>query len=487
MSPVLAISVILLYLLFLFVISLFTSKNSSSDTFFTANRRSPWYLVAYGMIGVSLSGITFISVPGEVGHSQFSYLQLVIGYIIGIWITATVLLPLYYRYRFVSIYEFMRERFGFWSYKTSAAFFIIAQTTMAAFRLYLMAAVLQLAFFDAYGIPFEITVLVTVLLIWLYTYRSGIKTVVITDTLQTTFLLASVVLSIIIIGRALGLSLPGIVTAIRENPDSKVFFWQWSHERNFFKLVFTGIFLTIVTNGLDHSVMQKHLTCPSLRESQKNMFWYSTLLFLANVLILCLGLLLYMFARAKGITLPAKSDDLYPMLALHHLSTFTGVVFLLGIAAAAYSSADSALTALTTSFCVDFLDFAKKGDQTSRKTRILVHLGMSMLLYLVIVIFRVLNDESVINSFIRVSGYTYGPLLGLFAFGMFTKRKVIDRLVPLLCLLSPSISLLLYFKSESWLWGYKFGFEILIVNGLLTFIGLLSISGKKAQNRQKNH
>jgi Na+/proline symporter len=478
-SPVLAIGVILLYLLFLFVISLFTSKNSSSDTFFTANRRSPWYLVAYGMIGVSLSGITFISVPGEVGRSQFSYLQLVIGYVIGIWITAAVLLPLYYRYRFVSIYEFMRERFGFWSYKTSAAFFIIAQTTMAAFRLYLMAAVLQLAFFDAYSIPFEITVLVTVLLIWLYTYRSGIKTVVITDTLQTTFLLASVVLSIIIIGRELGLSLPGIATAIRNNPDSRIFFWQWNHERNFFKLVFTGVFLTIVTNGLDHSVMQKHLTCPSLRESQKNMFWYSTLLFLANVLILCLGLLLYVFAGAKGITLPARSDDLYPMLALHHLSTFTGVVFLLGIAAAAYSSADSALTALTTSFCVDFLNFAEKNEQTGRKIRILVHLGMSMLLYLVIVLFRILNDESVINSFIRVSGYTYGPLLGLFAFGMFTKRKVFDRAVPLICILSPALSVLLYFKSESWFWGYKFGFEILIVNGLLTFIGLLSISGEK--------
>ena len=477
MNPVVVTSAILGYFALLFIISLFTSRNASSETFFTADRNSSWVLVAYGMLGVAISGITFISVPGEVGNSQFTYFQLVIGYSIAIALIAVVLLPLFYRLEVVSIYSYLEDRFGFWTYKTGAGFFLLAQTFMASFRLFLMASVLQIALFDRYKVPFEITVLITLLLIWLYTYRAGIKTVVITDTLQTTFLLLSVIMSIWIISRHLGLSPSDLFSTIREHPDSKTFVWDWSSPRNFFKLVFTGIFLTVVTNGIDHSVMQKHLTCPNLRESRKNMFTLSAMLLAVNLCFLCLGLLLYIYARAKGMAIPEKTDDLYPILALNHFGGFTGIVFLLGICAAAYSSADSALTGLTTSFCVDFLNFEKSAKAPTR-LRNLVHLGFTLLIFVVIVIFRHVNNESVINSFIRISGYVYGPLLGLFVFGLATRRKVRDRLVPWLCIAAPIISIVLYFNSERWLWGYKFGFEMLIVNTMITFLGLFFLNRK---------
>jgi len=477
MSPLLVTFVILAYFALLFVISLFTSKNTTSDTFFIANRKSSWYLVAYGMLGVAISGITFISVPGEVGNSQFTYFQLVIGYSIAIIIVALVMLPLFYRLQVVSIYSYLEKRFGFWTYKTGAGFFLLAQTFMASFRLFLMAGVLQIALFDPLGIPFEITVLVTLLLIWLYTVRSGIKTIVITDTLQTTFLILSVMLSIWIIGRELGLSIPQLWTTIHNHPDAKIFVWEWSSPRNFFKLVLTGIFLTIVTNGIDHSVMQKHLTCPNLHESRKNMFTLAGMLLIVNLLFLGLGLLLYVYARKNGIAIPAKTDDLYPLLALKYFSTFAGIVFLLGISAAAYSSADSALTGLTTSFCIDFLNFEKKA-RNSTLVRSFVHLGFSLLIFVVILLFRWLNNDSVVNAFIRISGYVYGPLFGLFVFGILTKKPVKDRYVPWLCIAAPVISVILYFNSEKLLWGYKFGFEMLLVNSMLTIIGLFLLRTK---------
>jgi Na+/proline symporter len=429
------------------------------------------------MIGVGISGITFISVPGEVANSQFTYFQLVIGYAVGLVLIALVLLPLYYRLKLISIYSYLEDRFGVHTYKTGALFFQLAQSFTAAFKLYLMAGVLQISLFDPIGLPFEITVLVTLLLIWLYTVRAGIKTVVITDTLQTTLLLLAVVLSIWIIGRHLDLSAPQLFQNIIKSPKSTIFIWDWSSPRHFVKLVLTGIFLTVVTNGIDHSVMQKHLTCPNLKESQKNMFVLAGMLLLVNVLFLSLGLLLYEYAGALGISLPAKTDDLYPMLALKYFSPFAGIVFLLGISAAAYSSADSALTGLTTSFCVDILGFEKK--RMPNRIRSFVHLGFTLFIFIIILGFKILNNESVVNAFIRVSGYVYGPLLGLFIFGMFTKRDIRDKWVPFICLFAPLFSIVLYFNSESW-FQYKFGFEMLLINSLITMFGLLIIQKRKS-------
>jgi len=478
MNPNLAIGVVLAYFLLLWIISIFTSRNAGKDTFFTADKKSHWALVAFGMIGVALSGLTFISVPGEVGNSQFTYFQIVMGYGAGIFIIAIFLLPMYYHLKLVSIYTYLEQRFGFWSYKTGAAFFLISQTMTAAFKLFLMTTVLQLAFFDAYGIPFYVSVLVTLILIWLYTYRAGIKTIVITDTLQTAFLIIAAVLTITVIAGELDLSFAGIFSTINNHELSKTFVWEWGNDRNFFKLFFTGMFLVIITNGLDQSIMQKHLTCPNIGDAKKNMFWFGGSLLFVNLIFLGLGLLLYVYAAQKGVTIPQQTDEFYPLLALDHLGLFTGIVFLLGIAAAAYSSADSALAGLTTSFCIDFLGYGKKDNEASTKTRTLVHLGFSLLVFFVIVIFHALNDDSLINSFIRVAGYTYGPLLGLFVFGMFTKKAIKDKWVPVIAILSPIISVLLYFNSETLLNGYKFGFEILLVNGLTTVLGLWAISKK---------
>jgi len=478
MPPILVFSVIAVYFLILFVISQLTSRNTTSESFFTADRKSHWFLVAFGMLGVGISGITFISVPGEVGNSQFTYFQLVIGYALGLLLIAFVLLPLYYRLKVISIYSYLENRFGTWTYKTGALLFQLAQTFTAAFKLFLMAGVLQIAFFDAFNIPFAFTVFITLFLIWLYTFRSGIKTVVITDTLQTAFLLLAVILSIRIILLQLDWSSGELINTLFNSSKTRMFVWEWSHPRHFFKLVLTGIFLTVVTNGVDQSVMQKHLTCPNVRDSQKNMISLAGMLLFVNLLFLILGFLLYEYAAELDIALPSKTDDLYPLLAMKYFSPFAGIVFLLGISAAAYSSADSALTGLTTSFCVDILNFQKKF--VPIRLRTLVHLGFSLLIFAVILLFRALNNESVVNAFIRVSGYVYGPLLGLFLFGMFSKFKVRDKWVPLICLAAPAFSLLLYFNSERW-FHYKFGFEILLVNASMTILGLWLVRIRSAK------
>lgn len=469
MTPSLVVGVIAFYFLILLIISLWTSKSTTAETFFTADRKSPWPLVAYGMIGVVISGITFISVPGEVGNTQLTYFQLVIGFAIGLVLIALILLPLYYRLKLVSIYAFLGQRFGPYTHKTGALFFQLAQTFTAAFKLYLMAGVLQIALFDPIGLPFELAVLVTLLLIWLYTFRGGIKTVVFTDTLQTTFLLLAVILSIRLIVVELDLSFYGLVDRFTKSPNTRSLVFDWTSPRHFLKLIVTGVFLTLVTNGIDHAVMQKHLTCPNLRDSQKNMFVLAGMILLVNLLFLALGFLLYEYAAEQGISLPEKSDELYPLLALKYFPPLVGIVFLLGISAAAYSSADSSLTGLTTSFCVDILGFEKKGVPVKQRT--LIHLVFSMLIFLVILLFRWLNNDSVVNAFIRVSGYVYGPLLGLFLYGMFTNKKVKDRAVPFICLVAPIISLLVWSQSVRW-FNYQFGFEILILNTGLTLLGL---------------
>lgn len=483
MSPGLVFIVITGYFLLLLSISYFTSRNANNQAFFTANRQSPWYLVAFGMIGATLSGITFISVPGEVGNSQFTYLQMVLGFIPGYAFIALVLMPLYYKLNLVSIYGYLEQRFGFYAYKTGAFFFLLSRLIGASLRMFIVASVLHLAFFKVFGLPFWLTVVIAIALIWLYTFRGGIKTIVWTDTLQTFFMLASLVISIYLIKSELDLSLGQLVSVIQESEMSQVFVWDWQSSNNFFKQFVAGAFIAIVMTGLDQDMMQKNLTVTTLKDAQKNMFSFTIILVFANILFLSLGALLYVYANQTGITIPESSDNLFPFLAVNHFAVYAGIVFLLGITAAAYSSADSALTALTTSFCVDFLGIGRDRDEVrddakeriDKRIRTRVHVMFSVLLLIVIMIFNAINDESVIMAVYRVASYTYGPLLGLYAFGLYTQWKVKDRLIPWVAVLSPLVCLLLDANSEIWFNGFKFGFFILIVNGALTFLGLLLI------------
>ena len=465
--------IFIIYFLVLLFISNLTSKKSTFTDFFNANRSSPWYLVAFGMIGTSLSGVTFISVPGEVGSSNFSYFQVVLGYLVGYYVIAKVLLPLYYKHNLISIYTYLEDRFGFYSYKAGAFFFLLSRTIGASFRLFLVAGVLQIAIFNQLGLPYFFSVLLTILLIWIYTFKGGIKTIVWTDALQTFFMLSAVVITIVIITDKMNISLYESFHIVKNSSYSNIFYFDWRAGNDFFKQFISGAFIAIVMTGLDQDMMQKNLTCRNLGDAQKNIFWFCVILVIANLLFLFLGALLYLYSESVNFQLPTSTDDLYPLLALNELGFLTSIIFILGIIAAAYSSADSALTSLTTSFCIDFLDIQKRNNK--RKTRLLVHIGFSILLFIVILIFNEINDESVINSIFKAAGYTYGPLLGLFSFGIFTKYKIKDKFVFFVCLISPLISYLINIYSEELLFGYRFGFEILLLNGLLTFLGLYFI------------
>lgn len=478
MDPYLVLTIVLGYFSVLMVISRITSKGADTNTFFTANRKSPWFLVAFGMVGATLSGVTFISVPGEVGNSAFSYLQFVLGNIVGYWLVAAILLPLYYRLKLVSIYSFLEQRFGKRAYKTGSFFFLISKLIGAAFRLYLVAGVLQIAFFDAFDVPFAATVTVTIALIWIYTYRGGIKTIVWTDTLQTLFLVSAVVFTIVAITKELNFSGNDLLNEIAGSSNSKIFFWDWRSGDNFFKQFFAGMFITIVMVGMDQDMMQKNLTCKNKGEAQKNMMVFSFAFLVTVALFLCLGVLLYLYAGKSGIALPDASDDLYPLLALGYLGLPAGIAFLLGITAAAYSSADSALTAMTTSFSVDFLNIHKFEENKKQKLKRTSHLLFSFLLVLLIISFKAINNESIVVAVFRVAGYTYGPILGLFVFGIYSQRKVIDKWVPLVGIIAPVLCYLISNYSEIMFNGYKFGFELLILNGLLTVAGLFAISKK---------
>lgn len=480
MNSQVVLLVISAYFILLFLISWYTSRKVTAETFFTGDRQSPWFLVAFGMIGASLSGVTFISVPGEVGNTNFYYFQVVLGYIVGYFTIAKVLLPLYYRLNLISIYSYLEDRFGFWSYKTGAFFFILSRALGSSLRLYLVASVLQLILFDDLGIPFWVSVLITVGLIWLYTFRGGIKTVVWTDTLQTTFMLAAVVITIFFIGNELGFkSLGDYISTVADDSRSQIFNWDWKAGTNFFKQFVSGAFITIVMTGLDQDMMQKNLTCKNIGDAQKNMFWFTIILVIVNFLFLSLGVMLYLYAETKGISLPGKTDELFPLLATGHFSAVAAIIFVLGIIAAAYSSADSTLTALTTTFCIDFLEIERKYAPEKRvRIRKKVHIAFTALFYLMILAFYWLNDQSVINSVFIIAGYTYGPLLGLYSFGLFTKWKVRDQWVPYLAVLAPLLTFAIAFNSERLLWGYKFGFEALILNGLLMFLGLYLLRKK---------
>ena len=471
MQPLHIVLLIVAYFSVLIFISFITGKSANNQTFFKANNSSPWYLVAFGMIGASLSGVTFISVPGWVEAQSMSYMQMVLGYVVGYAVIGLVLLPLYYRLNLTSIYTYLEDRFGKNSYKTGASFFLLSRTIGAAFRLFLVANVLQLLLFDEYGIPFWVTVTITILLIWLYTFKGGIKTIVWTDTLQTLFMLLAVGICIYTISNEMQIS--NIFTYVADSELSKTFFFDDVKTGDYFwKRFLAGAFVAIVMTGLDQDMMQKNLTCRNLKDAQKNMFWFTIVLVIVNFFFLALGVLLTDYAQKNGID--AHKDELFPIIATKgSLGLATAIFFLLGLIAAAYSSADSALTSLTTSFSIDILEINKKKDQQAQeKTRKKIHVLFSFILIATILIFKYfIADESVIAKIFTFANYTYGPLLGLYAFGLFTKYQLKDKWVPLVCIFSPiatyvlNTSLLKYFN-------FDFGFALLIVNGLLTFLGL---------------
>ncbi|GAA4269728.1 sodium:solute symporter [Hyunsoonleella aestuarii] len=475
------ILLIVAYFGVLILISYFTGKDDSNEAFFKANKTAPWYLVAFGMIGASLSGVTFISVPGAVEAKQFGYLQVVFGYFFGYLVIAYVLLPIYYKLNLTSIYTYLKDRFGNTSYKTGSISFLISRTVGAAFRLFLVAKVLQLLIFDQFEIPFTITVIITIALIWLYTFKGGIKTIIFTDTLQTLFMLISVVVTIFFLASALDLnSISEIYSNIKDSSMSKVFFFDDVNDAQYFiKSFLAGMFITITMTGLDQDMMQKNLTCKNLKEAQKNMVSFSIILIFVNILFLALGLLLTQYAAQNGVT--ATKDDLFPTIAmLPEIGVLTSSFFLLGLIAAAYSSADSALTSLTTSFCIDIIELDKKPKESQKKVRKQVHIGVSVLLIFVIVMFEaIFKDVSVIWELFKAAGYTYGPLLGLFAFGILTKTQLKDKYVWIIALIAPILSFIINAYSVDLLNGYQIGFEILIINGLLTFLGLILIRSKQ--------
>lgn len=481
MTPQLILLSFLLYTFLLFVISWFTSRNSNNESFFLGNRKSPWYIVAYGMIGASLSGVTFISVPGWVGDTQFSYLMVVLGYVLGYITIATVLLPMYYRLKLTSIYTYLEQRFGFWSHKTGSFYFLLSRIIGASFRMFLVVNVLQIFVFDNYNIPFFLTVIIFMILILLYTFKGGIKTIIWTDSLQTTFMLFAVVFSIVIIIRNLDLSFAEMTREVIDSNYSQIVFTEWQDARFFIKQFLSGTFIAIVMTGLDQDMMQKNLSCKKLPDAQKNMISLGFVLVFVNLMFLFLGATLFIYAEAKGIAIPDLTDNLFPTIALKHFGAFAGIVFLIGLISAAYSSADSALTALTTSFSIDFLNLEKRKLSESKKIRIrkIVHFSVATLLVFVIVGFSAINDQAIISKLFTIAGYTYGPLLGLYSFGLFTSRKVRDKWVPLIALLSPIICYIVSENSTQWFNGYKFGFELLILNGMITYLGLFIMSQTK--------
>ena len=490
MTPTIVISLLCGYFLVLILISWFTSRKADNDAFFLGERKSPWYIVAFGMIGASLSGITFISIPGWVGDSakQFSYMQMVFGYLVGYFVVAYVLLPIYYKLNLTSIYSYLKTRFGKWSYKTGAALFLISRVIGASIRLLLVASVLQLILFEDLGIPFEITVLASVLLIWVYTNRGGIKTIIWTDTLQTAFMLASVIVTVYFIGDALNINEKGgIIEGVKNSGYSRVFYFDsWLDGNYFWKHFLGGIFITIGMTGLDQDMMQKNLSCKNLKDAQLNMISFAGVLVVVNLVFLALGALLYMYFDQTGVGYNAlkvikRTDLLFAEIAQSgKLGITVSVLFLLGLIAAAYSSADSALTSLTTSFSVDFLKLEDKEENQQKKIRQRVHVGMSIILVITIIVLRRTTDDAAIWTLITLAGFTYGPLIGLFFFGILTKRNLKDYWVPWICGIVPVVIGVLWYLNKngliSWFGEYQIGAELIIYNAIVSFVSLWLIS-----------
>lgn len=468
--------VVATYFIILMLISRLTARNNDNQTFFTANRNSHWFLVAFGMIGTSISGITFISIPGEVGLKSFSYFQIVIGYIFGYIVIAKILLPLYYRLNLTSIYTYLQTRYGNQTYKTGAFFFLLSRSLGSAIRLFLAATVFQIFIFDAFGFPFELSVAICMGLILAYSIRGGIKTIIWTDTLQTAFLIASLILTIFFINHSFDYSIGESISKIANSDYSKIFNWDFKDNNFFVKQFLSGMFITITMTGLDQDLMQKNLTCKNLGEAQKNMYVFTGILVFVNLLFLGLGALLFMYSNANGIPIPAQTDKLFPTIAVHHFPLLFAFVFLIGLTAATFASTDSALTALTTSVCVDFLGFKPDHSHNTIRTRYGVHISMAVLIILIVYILHYSTSESVITVLFKVAGYTYGPLLGLYAFGLFSKLAVQDKIIPFICFLCPLLTYLLELFSGKIFPDYKIGFETLVINGLLVYIALYLFS-----------
>jgi Na+/proline symporter len=501
LTPHLTLGIITVYFAVLIAISWYTGRKADNTDFFIARRRSRWWIIAIGMIGTSISGVTFISVPGYVNSSAMSYMQVVLGYMVGYSVIALILLPMYYKLHLISIYGYLEQRFGVTAYKTGSAFFLLSRTVGSSLRLFLMAKVLH-AFVIAplFDIPFAATVLVTILLIFSYTFKGGIKTIIWTDTLQTLFLIGSLVLTIILIGQNMNLGLGDLISTVTNDARSQIFFFEggWGDPKNFFKQFTAGAFIAIVMSGLDQDIMQKILTVKTLKGAQVNVFSYSTLLVFINLLFMSLGVLLFIYAANNGVEIPTKevtryaagvastasapdTDLLFPTIAFHHAPAIVGILFILGITASSYASADSALASLTTAFCIDFLGFEKKDldDRSHTRTRHWVHLGFSGIFFLMIMIFHAAATGEVIKLVFDSASITYGPLLGLFAFGFYTKRPINDRLSLWVCLVSVLLTAAVYLYNGHFgypIFGYKFGFELLVLNGALTFAGLWAIS-----------
>ena len=481
MNGIFILITIIIYFGILLGISRITAhSHSDNDAFFRGNRQSPWYIVSFGMIGASLSGVTFVSVPGMVKNIDMTYMQTCMGFFFGYLIIAHVLLPLYYRLNLTSIYTYLGQRIGRYSYKTGASFFLISKMLGAAARLYLVCIILQHYVFDAYNIPFAVTAIGTVALIWLYTHKSGIRTIVWTDSLQTLCLLLALGLILYNLADKLNLNFGGVIDTIKNSSERRIFvFDDWQSKQNFFKQFFSGIFITIVMTGLDQDMMQKNLSCRNLKEAQKNMYCYGISFVPVNLLFLSLGILLMVAATQTNIAIPAKGDDLLPMFAAGgHLGYAVLVFFTIGIIAAAFSSADSALAALTTSFCIDILNTDKLKENEAVRIRKITHIGISTIFVICILIFEAIDSQSVIDTIYTLASYTYGPLLGLFCFGLFTKLKPRDRYVPYIAIASPVVCYMIDILTFN-VTGYKFGYEMLMFNGLLTFMGLAALSINK--------
>ena len=482
MSSILILGIIGVYFLSLFAISQLTKGRSDSRTFFSGNRNSKWYIVAFGMVGASLSGITFISVPGDVGILNFTYFQVVLGYLVGYFIVTYLLLPIYYKKGLTSIYEFLGDRFGIYSHKTGAFFFFVSRVLGASFRLFLVAIVLQEFIFDQWGIPFEITVTFSILLIWIYTFQGGINTVIWTDTIQTFFMILSVLVSIFFITNSFGQTFFEFLDSKFYLEKSQVFIFDDFYNKNYFiKSFLGGMFITICMTGLDQDMMQKNLTCKNLNDAQKNMIVFSLVLVCVTFVFLILGSILFKYIEINNILIPnlngrPNTDLLFPLVAFSgDFGIILPIIFLIGLIAAAYSSADSALTSLTTSFCVDFLNIEQYNQKKQNKIRVITHVSMSIVLLITIVIYKNLLSTSVIDSLLIIAGFTYGPLLGLFSFGIFTNHKIHDKFSVIVCILSVVFTTLIFYDPLSIFNKYQIGYELLPINGLITFLGLFLI------------
>lgn len=474
MTPLLIVLTIVFYFVILFAVSYLAGNKADNEGFFVGNRKSAWYMVAFAMIGSSISGVTFVSVPGMVAVKQFSYLQMVLGFVVGQLIIAFVLVPLFYKMHVVSIYEYLDERFGIYSHRTGAWFFFISKVLGVAVRLYLVCVVLQALVFEPWHLPFILNIVVSILLVWLYTYKGGVKTLIWTDSLKTFCLIVSVVLCIYFIMDELDMDLSKMLSSVYQDDMSRLFFFDdWNSKTHFFKQFLAGVFTMIAMTGLDQDMMQRNLSCKNFKDAQKNMITSGVMQFVIVLLFLMLGVLLYQFAAARGIAIPELSDDLFPKIATEgYLPIFVGVLFILGLISSAYSTAGSGLTALTTSFTVDVLEANKKKSETEVvKIRKYVHVAMSIVLGVVIFIIYLINKTSVINAVYVLASYSYGPILGLFAFGFFNKKQVRDKFVPIVAIASPILCYVLDCHSEAWFSGYKFSYEILILNAFFTYAG----------------